>query len=86
MVPITKHSKGINMKVKRLRWWIIGLVCLGTIVNYLSRSSLSVAAPNVMQELNFTEHEYSWIVRLPHSSFATQSLSQSPDIYSTLSV
>lgn len=50
MVPITKHSKGINMKVKRLRWWIIGLVCLGTIVNYLSRSSLSVAAPNVMQE------------------------------------
>ena len=62
MVPITKHSKGINMKVKRLRWWIIGLVCLGTIVNYLSRSSLSVAAPNVMQELNFTEHEYSWIV------------------------
>nr|WP_321240677.1 MFS transporter [uncultured Tolumonas sp.] len=50
------------MKVNKLRWWIIGLVCLGTIVNYLSRSSLSVAAPTVMQELHFTEHEYSWIV------------------------
>lgn len=29
------------MKMTKLRWWIIGLVCVGTIVNYLSRSSLS---------------------------------------------
>ncbi|WP_323908012.1 MFS transporter [Aeromonas veronii] len=52
----------MSIKVKNLRWYIIALVCLGTIVNYLSRSSLSVAAPQVMSELNFTEKEYSWIV------------------------
>ncbi|MFB2863395.1 MFS transporter [Aeromonas sp. MdU4] len=52
----------INIKVKNLRWYIIALVCLGTIVNYLSRSSLSIAAPQVMSDLNFTEKEYSWIV------------------------
>lgn len=52
----------MNIKVKNLRWYIIALVCLGTIVNYLSRSSLSIAAPQVMSDLNFTEKEYSWIV------------------------
>lgn len=50
------------MKLTRLRWWIIGLVCLGTAVNYLSRSSLSVAAPALMQALNFDEQAYSWVV------------------------
>jgi len=50
------------MKMTKLRWWIIALVCLGTIVNYLSRSSLSVAAPAMMKELNFNEQQYSWVV------------------------
>ena len=31
----------------KLRWWIIGLVTLGTILNYLARSTLSVAAPTL---------------------------------------
>nr|VUD22731.1 hexuronate transporter [Salmonella sp. NCTC 7297] len=48
------------MKMTKLRWWIIGLVCVGTIVNYLSRSSLSVAAPAMMKELHFDEQQYSW--------------------------
>jgi ACS family hexuronate transporter-like MFS transporter len=34
-----------------LRWWIIGLVTLGTTLNYLARSSLSVAAPTLKPNL-----------------------------------
>jgi ACS family hexuronate transporter-like MFS transporter len=44
-----------------LRWWIIGLVMLGTIVNYLTRSTLGVAAPTLMEELSISEQEYGWI-------------------------
>jgi sugar phosphate permease len=33
-----------------LRWWIIGLITLGTILNYLARSTLSVAAPTLKSE------------------------------------
>ena len=44
-----------------LRWWIIGLVMLGTIINYLTRSTLSVAAPTLMEELGMTEQQYGWI-------------------------
>ena len=50
------------MKIKRLRWWIIALVCFGTIVNYLSRNSLAVLAPTLMAQMHFSEREYSYVV------------------------
>jgi len=49
-------------KIKGLRWWIIGLLMLGSIINYLTRSSLAVAAPTLMKDLGITEEQYSWIV------------------------
>ncbi|MFM0287031.1 MFS transporter [Paraburkholderia megapolitana] len=48
-------------KIKGLRWWMIGLLTLGTVMNYLARSSLSVAAPTVMQDLHITTAQYGWI-------------------------
>jgi ACS family hexuronate transporter-like MFS transporter len=50
------------MKIKGFRWWIIGLICLGTIINYLARNSLGVMAPILKTELNFSTQEYSWVV------------------------
>jgi ACS family hexuronate transporter-like MFS transporter len=49
-------------KIKGLRWWMIGLVMLGSIVNYLTRSTLAVAAPTVLADLNISTKQYSWIV------------------------
>jgi ACS family hexuronate transporter-like MFS transporter len=49
-------------KIKGLRWWIIGLIMLGSCINYLTRSTLAVAAPTILQNLKITEKEYSWIV------------------------
>ena len=50
------------MKIKKLRWYIISLVMLGTIINYLARSTLGVAAPEMMKTLNLSSEQYSWIV------------------------
>ncbi|MDR3517747.1 MAG: MFS transporter [Azospirillaceae bacterium] len=50
------------MKLKGMRWWIIGLICLGTIINYLARNSLGVMAPVLKTELNFSTEQYSYIV------------------------
>jgi MFS transporter, ACS family, aldohexuronate transporter len=44
-----------------LRWWTIGLIMLGAVLNYLSRSTLSVAAPTILHDLNIGDKEYSWI-------------------------
>ena len=47
--------------VRGLRWWMIGLIMLGAVVNYLTRSSLAVAAPTLLAELEITAREYSYI-------------------------
>jgi ACS family hexuronate transporter-like MFS transporter len=48
--------------IHALRWWMIGLVMLGAIINYLTRSTLAVAAPTLLQDLQISAREYSWIV------------------------
>ncbi|MCX7283135.1 MAG: MFS transporter [Novosphingobium sp.] len=50
------------LKKLPLRWWIIGLVTIGTILNYLARSTLSVAAPTLKAEFAMTTEQYSWVV------------------------
>jgi ACS family hexuronate transporter-like MFS transporter len=41
---------------------MIGLIMLGSVINYLTRSTLSVAAPTVLKDLHITTQQYSWIV------------------------
>ncbi|HET6970092.1 MAG TPA: MFS transporter [Phenylobacterium sp.] len=50
------------MKLSRLRWWIVALVCAGTVLNYLARNSLGVLAPQLIKDLGFTTQQYSWVV------------------------
>jgi ACS family hexuronate transporter-like MFS transporter len=47
---------------KAVRWWMIGLLMLGSIINYLTRATLGVAAPTLIQDLHITTEQYSWIV------------------------
>jgi ACS family hexuronate transporter-like MFS transporter len=42
----------MNGKIGALRWWMIGLVMLGAVLNYLTRSTLGVAAPTVLADLH----------------------------------
>ena len=53
----------------KLRWWIISLVTLGTILNYLARSTLSVAAPTLKTEFAMTTEQYSWVVLAFQASY-----------------
>ncbi|MGB7194575.1 MAG: MFS transporter [Collimonas pratensis] len=49
-------------RIKGLRWWIIALVCFGTILNYISRNSLGVLADTLKHDLGFSTKEYSYVV------------------------
>lgn len=44
-----------------LRWWIIALVMLGAMLNYLTRATMGVAAPTMLADLSISEREYGWI-------------------------
>ncbi|MEM9858594.1 MAG: MFS transporter [Bacteroidota bacterium] len=39
------------MKIKGLRWWVIGLIALATIINYIDRQSINVLWPEIAEEL-----------------------------------
>lgn len=43
-----------------LRWWMISLITVGTIFNYLTRAMLGVAAPYLVS-IGVTEKEFAWI-------------------------
>ncbi len=49
-------------KVRGLRWYILVLVMLGTVVNYIDRNTLGVLAPILKEKLSFTTEQYSYIV------------------------
>ena len=59
----------VKRRIGKLRWWIIGLVTLGTILNYLARSTLSVAAPTLQAEFAMSTEEYSWVVLAFQASY-----------------
>ena len=44
-----------------IRWLTIALIMLGALVNFLSRQTLSVAAPTVIANLHITTEQYGWI-------------------------
>ena len=39
------------MQIPRLRWWIVTLVALATVINYIDRQSLNVLWPEISAEL-----------------------------------
>jgi ACS family hexuronate transporter-like MFS transporter len=52
------------MKIKGLRWWIVGLIVLVTIINYLDRNTLAIMWQGIVHDLglipdNISPEEYS---------------------------
>ncbi|MCB0551823.1 MAG: MFS transporter [Phaeodactylibacter sp.] len=64
------------MKLKGLRWWIIALIALATIINYIDRSALAVMWPSIQDELGFTNYDYAIMLNVFMVAYALgQSLS-----------
>ncbi|GBF19477.1 MULTISPECIES: MFS transporter [Arenibacter] len=58
------------MKIKGLRWFIIGLIFLATVINYIDRSALSIMWGNenvegsISHSLGLTKDHYSYILNI----------------------
>lgn len=48
----------MTMSVSRLRWCILGLLFLSTVINYVDRQALSVLLPVLRSELNLSSADY----------------------------
>lgn len=68
--------------VKNLRWWVLVLFLLGVTVNYITRNSLGIIAPELKATLGITTEQYSgssarfsWLTRFSSRSVAGLSTS-----------
>ncbi|MDB5207658.1 MAG: transporter, partial [Flavisolibacter sp.] len=43
------------MKVKGLRWWIISLIGLATVINYIDRSAINIMWPYIYKEFGIAD-------------------------------
>ena len=50
-----------GFRLRGLRWYIVGLLCLASGLNYLDRQTLSVLAQTIQDELHLTTVQYSQI-------------------------
>src|SRR5215212_8829143 len=49
-------------KIRGLRWYIIGMICMLTIINYIDRQTLSVLAPTIRETFGMSNTSYSRVV------------------------
>ncbi len=50
------------MKLKGLRWWIITLIAIATIINYIDRNALAVMWPGISADLQLDKEQYAFVV------------------------
>jgi ACS family hexuronate transporter-like MFS transporter len=59
--PSETPTAGSTFKLPGLRWIIIGLVFLATLINYIDRLTISVLAPAIVSDLHLTNTEFGGI-------------------------
>ena len=50
-------------KIPNLRWCIIGLLFISTVINYIDRQALSILARTIQNDLGMTDLDYATIVQ-----------------------
>lgn len=50
------------MKIKGLRWWIITLIAIATVINYIDRNALAVMWPGIAKDLQLDKEQYAFVV------------------------
>jgi len=58
------------MKVKGLRWWVIALICLATVINYIDRTAFGVMWPEMGKDLGMDEADYALMLNFFMASYA----------------
>ncbi len=53
---------GQKRPLPRLRWWIGGLLFISTVINYIDRQTLSVLAPFLKRDYNWSNEDFALII------------------------
>jgi ACS family hexuronate transporter-like MFS transporter len=72
MIPTTTTAP--VRKIKNLRWYIAGLLFIATTINYIDRQVFSILAPDLQEEIGWSELDYARIVIAFQVSYAVMLL------------
>ena len=50
------------MKTTRLRWVIVALIAIGTVINYIDRNAMAVMWPEISADIGATKEQYALLV------------------------
>jgi ACS family hexuronate transporter-like MFS transporter len=51
----------VRFKIRGLRWWIIGLVFLATVINYIDRQTIAILSTVIRADLHLSTEQYAFI-------------------------
>jgi len=52
------------MKIKGMRWWIVVLLFVAAVLNYVDRQTLSALAPTIQQDLEMDDQQYANVINI----------------------
>lgn len=52
------------MKIKGLRWWIIGLIFIATVINYIDRTAFALLWPKMGEDLGMDNSDYAFMLNI----------------------
>lgn len=59
-----EDEKNKNMKVKGLRWWIITLIFIATVINYIDRTAFALLWPQMGEDLGMDQSDYAFLLNV----------------------
>jgi ACS family hexuronate transporter-like MFS transporter len=62
LTQVKTATNEAGFKLRGLRWWIIALIFLATLINYIDRLTISVLAPAITRDLGLTNTEFGGII------------------------
>jgi ACS family hexuronate transporter-like MFS transporter len=62
--------KKVPLKLKHLRWLVVSLVALATVINYIDRSALAIMWPGIAEDLGLDKNDYANIITVFMISYA----------------
>src|SRR5687768_3995829 len=60
--PNQATANDVGFKLRGLRWWIISLIFLATLINYIDRLTISVLASEITRDLGLSNTEFGGII------------------------
>ena len=58
------------MKIKGLRWLIIGLIFIATVINYIDRTAFALLWPQMGEDLGMDKKDYAFFLNIFMATYA----------------